>query len=104
MLAFVVRRLGHEPVVSDGSHEQLFGVDAIVVEPGCDASLATAEWAREHMPEIAIVCTSIYPASHRSQALRPDAYLLKPFPLYELETALAGALSDRPERPVLQQV
>ena len=107
MLSFVVRRLGHEPIVSDGSHDQLFGVDAIVVEPGCDASLATAEWAREHTPEIAIVCTSIYPASHRSQTLRPDAYLLKPFPLYELENALATALAERVARAggsLLEQV
>jgi DNA-binding response OmpR family regulator len=101
MLSFVVRRLGHEPLVSDGSHDQLFGVDAVVVEPGCAESLATAEWTREHAPDVAIVCTSIYPASHKSVTLKPDAYLVKPFPLYELENALSSALGQRGERRAL---
>jgi DNA-binding NtrC family response regulator len=93
MLSFAVRRLGHEAVVSDGSREQLFGVDAVVLEPGCEEALELAAWTREHVPGIAIVCTSIYPPWGATEALRPDAYLLKPFALYQLEHALSEALA-----------
>lgn len=93
LLSFVVRRLGHEPVVPDGTRAQLHGVDAIVLEPGDAGALELASWAREHTPATAIVCTSIYPAWPGVEALRPDAYLVKPFPLFRLERALTDALA-----------
>jgi DNA-binding response OmpR family regulator len=106
MLSFVVRRLGHEPLVCDGSREQLFRVDALVIEPGWAQALEIAGWAREHSPHIAIVCTSIFPPWHGSEALQPDAYLVKPFALYQLENALAAALERRANdrEHALQQV
>jgi CheY-like chemotaxis protein len=97
MLTFAVGRLGHEAIVSDGSHEQLFGIDAIVLEPADEDALALATWTREHVPGIAIICTSIFPPWRAAEALQPDTYLVKPFALYQLEHALAEAL-------VLQQV
>jgi DNA-binding response OmpR family regulator len=106
MLSFVVRRLGHEACLCDGSREQLFGVDAVVVEPGSEQARAIAAWAREHSPHMAIVCTSIFPPWHESEALEPDAYLVKPYALYELENALAAALERRAagRERALQQV
>jgi CheY-like chemotaxis protein len=95
MLSFVVRRIGHEPVVSDGSRAQLVGVDAIVLEPGNEEALEIAAWTHEHAPNVAIVCTSIFPPSPETEALSPDAYLVKPFALYRLENALSAALARR---------
>jgi len=40
-----------------------------------------------------VLFTSIYPAENEVLALRPAAYLVKPFPLYALERALVTALA-----------
>jgi hypothetical protein len=95
LLAFVVRRLGHEPVVSDGSREQFLGADVFVFEPGHEPALALARWARAHAPRVGLVCTSIFPPGHETAALDPDAYLVKPFPLFQLENALVEVLQAR---------
>lgn len=92
LLSFVVRRLGHEPLDWDGSRTQLFGIDALVIEPSDEAALGLAAWTREHAPAVALVCTSTLPPWREVEALEPDAYLVKPFPLYRLEAAIAGAL------------
>src|SRR5512142_2314207 len=63
LLAFVVRRIGHEPVVFDGDREQARGVDAIVIEPGEAAALELASWARAHVPGVPVICTSILQSS-----------------------------------------
>lgn len=102
LLAFVVQRLGHEPIVSDGRPEQALAVDAIVVEPGDGDALELAEWARAHAPGTPILCASIFPPWPAATAIRPDAYLVKPFPLYELEHALSAALAAR--RPGIRAV
>lgn len=99
MLSFVVRRIGHEPLVSDGSRTQLSGVDAIVLEPCSDEALELAAWARGHAPSIAIVCISTLPPWHETEALGPDAYLVKPFLLDRLEHALSAALARHAELP-----
>ena len=95
LLAFVVRRIGHEPVVSDGTREQVLEVDAILLEPGSAGGVELAAWARERRPRLPLVCASIFPPSGEMDALRPDAYLVKPFPLYALEQALVAALERR---------
>jgi hypothetical protein len=95
LLSFVVRRLGHEPVASDGSREQLLGVDAYVFEPGHPVAYVLAAWARDHAPAVRLVCASIYPPGHETDALAPDAYLVKPFPLDRLESVLATVLTGR---------
>jgi hypothetical protein len=95
LLTFAVRRLGHEPVVSDGSREQLADVEAFVFEPGSEPALDLATWAREHTREVALVCASIFPPWRATEALAPRAYLVKPFLLADLEQALADALAAR---------
>ncbi|HSP71794.1 MAG TPA: hypothetical protein VLN26_05445 [Gaiellaceae bacterium] len=95
LLSFVVRRIGHEPVLFDGDREQARGVHAIVIEPGEDTALELGSWARANLPAVPILCTSIFPPWPATAALHPDAYLVKPFPLYELEHALTAALDRR---------
>jgi CheY-like chemotaxis protein len=41
---------------------------------------------------VPVLFTSIYPAETAALALAPEAYLVKPFPLYALERALQSAL------------
>ncbi len=95
LLVFVVRRLGHEPVLADGSETQAADVDAIVLEPGSTEARRVAAWARLHAPEVALVCTSHFPRGPEADALAPDAYLVKPFPLVRLEAAIRAALRGR---------
>lgn len=96
LLAFVVRRQGHEPVAADGSCEQLREVEALLVEPADAGGRELALWARAHLPALPVVCVSILPPGPETAPLRPDVYLVKPFPLRELERALATALDGAP--------
>jgi hypothetical protein len=95
LLSFVVRRLGHEPILSDGTRTQIFAVDVMVIEPGDDDARALAVWAREHVPNVGIVCASIFPPWEETDSLAPDAYLVKPFPLLQLEQALCATIESR---------
>jgi hypothetical protein len=89
LIALVVRRLGHEPVSSTESRDEL-GVDAAVIEPGEPEGLRAA--IRMCAQGVPLLFTSIFPADEETLALNPAAYLVKPFPLYALEHALANAL------------
>jgi CheY-like chemotaxis protein len=95
LLSFVVRRLGHEPILCDGTRTQVFAVDLIVLEPGDDDARALAAWARDHTPNVGLVCASIFPPWEETDALHADAYLVKPFPLLQLEQALCDVLESR---------
>lgn len=103
LLGFVARRLGHEPVTADGTYSQVAAADVLLVEPGDAVALDLARWARANVPALPIVCTSIFPAGAEASELRPDAYLVKPFALHELECALrvvlARAAHERGELP-----
>ena len=100
LLELVVRRLGHEPVTYDeeaGAAADLSAFDAAVIEPGDERGLRLARALRA--TNVPVLFTSIYPAENDVLALEPVAYLVKPFPLYALERALASALA-----PVQQPV
>jgi CheY-like chemotaxis protein len=87
-----IQRVGHEPVlIGDDAVVDLRGIDAIIVEPGAQAELAVARTARERVPDLPIVCASIYPAN--GFGLGPVAFLEKPFRLSALEHALELALA-----------
>jgi DNA-binding response OmpR family regulator len=90
LLELVVRRLGHEPVVHTGG-AQPPAVDAAVIEPGEGHGLALARSLKEI--GVPFLFTSIFPADREMLELQPSAYLVKPFPLYALEAALAVALA-----------
>jgi DNA-binding response OmpR family regulator len=99
LLELVVRRLGHEPHVWDGSNLEPLHADAAVIEPGEGVGLALARRLRRL--GVPVLFTSIFPADHDALELQPAAYLVKPFPLYALETALTAALEPRAEHPAV---
>ena len=94
LLELVVRRLGHEPLVSPGGAIGHISVDAAVIEPGEPAGLELARnLSAQNVP---VLFTSIYAPVEELLAMRPAAYLVKPFPLYALERALDAALTNVP--------
>lgn len=90
LLELVVRRLGHEPVVSISGNVEHLGVQAAVIEPGEEVGVRIARTLRAQ--DVPVLFTSIYPADADLLDLKPAAYLVKPFPLYALERALEAAL------------
>jgi DNA-binding response OmpR family regulator len=91
LLELVVRRLGHEPVLVDDTSATYEDCDAAVIEPGDGSGLPLAR--RLHDRRTPVIFTSIFPADRELLALAPVSYLVKPFALYELETALGAALT-----------
>jgi hypothetical protein len=95
LLQHVVIRLGHEPVYEDGTPNGSLGdVDVILLEPAHRPGLAAAKIVRLRDESIPVVCASIEPPDGSLAALKPVAYLLKPFSLPELEHALTKALAQ----------
>jgi CheY-like chemotaxis protein len=97
LLAHVVERLGHEPVFPSEQHGDVLpkqDVDVLVLEPADPGALATAARLRGRHGALPIVCASIHPDSSAAESLRPVAYLVKPFGLAELETALRSAVES----------
>ena len=90
LLELVVRRLGHEPLVYVPGDPDALDVDAAVIEPGDAACLQMARALSARGTPC--LFTSIYPPEAETLDLEPDAYLVKPFPLYALERALEAAL------------
>jgi CheY-like chemotaxis protein len=90
LLELVVRRLGHEPVLCGKEATDHIGVDAAVIEPAAALGMRLARALRSR--NVPVLFTSIYPAETAALALAPEAYLVKPFPLYALERALQSAL------------
>jgi two-component SAPR family response regulator len=92
LLARVADRLGHEAREYDEQAAEEIGADdVLVVEPGDLPSLTTALQIRERLPEIRIICVSIYTSLPEAKPLRPCSYLVKPFHLDELERAILEA-------------
>jgi hypothetical protein len=65
----------------------------MILEPASAADLAAAAGLRRRLEDLPIICTSILPPSELTRALGPIAYLVKPFRLAELETAIASAIA-----------
>jgi DNA-binding response OmpR family regulator len=64
----------------------------MILEPASGEALALAYQLRRRLEGLPIICASIRPADGTAKALRPVAYLVKPFRLKELEAALTAAL------------
>jgi CheY-like chemotaxis protein len=96
LFEFVVERLGYEPI-SDarGDGADLPEIDAMIVEPAAPAALRLARSIRARLPQLPIVCASIFPAGPVALELDPLAYLEKPFGLSELEYVLRLAIERR---------
>ena len=92
LFELVVQRAGHELVgpseLTDGALPEL-----MIVEPESGEGLATARRLRRRLADLPIICVSIKPAGPAVDGLSPIAYLVKPFRLSELESALAAALA-----------
>jgi hypothetical protein len=97
LLGHVVARLGFEPVYADARSGGALvdaDVDVLLIEPADPSALSTARALRLRRRELPIICASIYPDSPGTEALRPLAYLMKPFALVELERALLAAVEN----------
>jgi DNA-binding response OmpR family regulator len=93
LLELVVQRAGHDPLgfgeLADGDDPGL-----LILEPVSADGLALAHRLRGRFEELPIICTSIRPPSPATETLRPAVYLVKPFRLADLESALATALAS----------
>jgi len=92
LLEAIVRRAGHAPV----GYGELTSDDApelMILEPASADGLAAAARLRRRLGDLPIICASIEPPSLESDALRPIAYLVKPFRLGDLEAAISAALA-----------
>jgi hypothetical protein len=97
LLGHVVTRLGFEPVYADARSGGALvdaDVDILLIEPADPAALSTARALRLRRRELPIICASIYPDSPGAERLRPQAYLMKPFALIDLERALLAAVEN----------
>jgi len=96
LFEFVVERLGCEPIsLTRGDADDLPEIDAMIVEPAAPAALGLAQSVRARLPDLPIVCASIFPAEPGALELAPLAYLEKPFGLSELEYVLRLAIDRR---------
>ena len=91
LLEAVVRRAGHEPV-GRGELTVDDSLELMILEPASAEGLAAAARLRRRLEGLPIICASIDPPSLAARALRPVAYLVKPFRLGDLEAAIAAAL------------
>jgi DNA-binding response OmpR family regulator len=85
-----VLELGHEPLLLDPSTAGA-RVDVLLLAVGVEA-VATASALRRRDHALPIVCMGTQPADATVRALRPVAYLVKPFRLADLARALSRAL------------
>lgn len=90
LLQRIVAGMGHAPVDPGDEHAET--PDLLLVEPGDPPMLDLAIRLRERNPGIPVVCVSIFPPGPGALALRPAAYLLKPFALAGLQRAIEDAV------------
>jgi DNA-binding response OmpR family regulator len=92
LLELVVTRAGHDPIGGGGGSAEGDDLAALILEPASAEGLALAQRLRRRLGDLPIICTSVRPPDEEIQTLRPAAYLLKPFRLSDLDSALADAL------------
>jgi CheY-like chemotaxis protein len=93
LLVRVAERLGYEALEYDVSAPpEIVEGDVLVVEPSDPPSLAAAVDVHERVPNVEIVCVSVYSSLPEEVALEPRAFVVKPFRLEELEQALREAI------------
>lgn len=84
LLAFVVARLGHEPLEPEDG-----GVaDVFLFEPASPVCLELARQLRREHPDLRLVALSIEPPGPHTRVLAPAHHLMKPFVRSELAAAL----------------
>ena len=95
LLELLILRLGHRPV---GPRDLASGeeLELLLLEPASPANLRQARVLRRRLERLPIVCVSVAPQSSEALALRPAAYVMKPFRRSELERAVTEALAPAP--------
>jgi len=95
LLELLILRLGHRPV---GPRDLASGeeLELLLLEPASPANLRQARALRRRLERLPIVCVSVAPQSSEALALRPAAYVMKPFRRSELERAVTEALAPAP--------
>jgi DNA-binding NarL/FixJ family response regulator len=88
LIEHALGRLGHEILAPEADD----GADVLVLEPASPEDLAAARRLRARRPELRIVCVSIAPPFAEARALRPDAYLVKPFSVAGLRSTVESVL------------
>lgn len=92
MFEHMVRRLGHEPLALWTLTEATAAaVDVVTVEPAHRASTELAAEARRLNPRVAVIAATILPPAQDAEPA-VDRWLLKPFTLNELGTAIDSVL------------
>ena len=91
--ARVANRLGYTAHNYDQmAAAEITAADVLVVEPFDRASLSAAVELQARLPGVRIICVSdSISLPPQAKALRPHAYIVKPFKLEELERALRRA-------------
>jgi CheY-like chemotaxis protein len=84
-----VRELGHEALLFDGSASSS-SVDVLLVAVFAGMTALVTRLRHAHAP-LSVVCAGTMPAGQEVRALRPAAYLIKPYTLGDLERALIKA-------------
>lgn len=91
LLVEMAARLGYEPVAVHGVGPAPADARVLVFEPAEPECFAHALALLSERPGIRLVCVSIRPPEPSWLALGPIAYLIKPFTLDSLGSALAAA-------------
>jgi CheY-like chemotaxis protein len=93
LVARIVRRLGHEPVLYERAvRDSIEPCAVLIVEPAVDAGAEAARWFGSRRPDAPVICISIDPATPcpGGNVLQ---WLEKPFSLEELEQAISSAVA-----------
>ena len=89
LIEHALGRLGH---VSLGAGEET-RANVLVLEPASAPDLEAARRLREAHHDLPIICVSILPPFAEALALRPLAYLLKPFTVVGLRATIESVLN-----------
>jgi CheY-like chemotaxis protein len=91
LLMAMAARLGHEPVPVEAVATVPTDAQVLVFEPAEPESLEHAQALRRELPDLRLVCVSIKPPEPEWLELGPSAYVIKPFSLDSLHSALTAA-------------
>jgi CheY-like chemotaxis protein len=91
LLIAMAARLGHEPVSVEAVATVPTDAQVLVFEPAEPGSLEHAQTQRRKLPDQRLVCVSIKPPEPEWLELGPSAYVVKPFSLASLQSALTAA-------------
>jgi hypothetical protein len=90
LLALLIERLGHEPIVLRDDVVVPPPADVLLVEPRSRTGLQHARLVRAFFPELPLICTSPLPDDAGFLGRGPVVSLPRPFAREDLEAALSA--------------